>query len=60
MGTDVSWNGRQPHDDRDTSGYDSDGLWKAGFAVVPQPLENLGGFPQSHSLDDDEFLLDSL
>jgi hypothetical protein len=59
-GTEKSRNGQQPHDDRHASGYDSDGLWKAGFAAFPQPLENPAGFPQAHSLDDGHFRLDFL
>jgi hypothetical protein len=39
---------------------DSDGLWKAGSAAFPQPLENSPGFPQTHSLDDEYFSLDFL
>jgi len=31
-------------------GCDSDGLWEAGSAAFPQPLENPSGFPQTHSL----------
>jgi hypothetical protein len=41
-------------------GCDSDGLWKAGSATFPQPLENPSGFPQTHSLDDETFRLDFL
>ncbi len=35
-----------------------DGLWKAGSAAFPQPLENPPGFPQAHSNDDGLFGLD--
>ena len=51
---------RHPYEDRSAAGYDSDGLWKAGFAAFPQPLENPSGFPQTHSLDDEEISLDSI
>jgi len=43
-----------------TQACDSDGLWKAGRAAFPHPLENPPGFPQPHRLYDGEFTLDFL
>jgi hypothetical protein len=38
----------------ENASYASVGLWEAGYAPFPQPLENPPGFPQLHSSDDEE------